>query len=244
MKHFYQLLTLCLFLPLFQSNALVSEEEQPRPKSNARKLPDCGIPAPTIVNYGCLDIFWEKNYKRINNNYTQFSETPTKVYPTTDGGYVFASRSQFYGGEGGYQSNYLVTKTNGNGTKLWSKVFATATNSERLVSFVQTSDGGYILGGTVDAGISGMKTTPSQGYDDIWLIKIDANGNKVWDKSYGGSNPDYLLEMIPTSDGGFLLASSSSSPVGGDKTEAAIGGSDAWVIKINSSGIICRCRWI
>jgi hypothetical protein len=242
MKYFYKLITICLVLKITTSNAVSLKKrngddtpQKIEKKSNHLKPLDCGILAPTIVNYGCLDIVWEKNYKRVDNNNIQFLESPKKVYATTDGGYIFASSSQIAPSNNG-DVDYLVTKTDANGHKIWSKVFGT-TEKDNLVSFVQTSDGGYILGGHTQSGIQGIKTTVSQGYTDIWLIKIDANGNKIWDKSFGGSDQDYLLEMISTSDGGVLLASSSTSPISGDKTEAVIGGSDAWIIKINGSGI-------
>ena len=93
MNYFYKFLAICLLLPLFQSNASVSDEH-PKPKSNTHKPLDCGIPAPTIVNYGCLDLVWQKIHKRFNHPYVQSSETPIKVYLTTDGGYIFATESR------------------------------------------------------------------------------------------------------------------------------------------------------
>jgi hypothetical protein len=39
----------------------------------------------------------------------------------------------------------------------------------------------------------------------MWLIKLDGNGNKIWDKTYGESFDDEAGSLISTSDGGFLL---------------------------------------
>lgn len=44
----------------------------------------------------------------------------------------------------------------------------------------QTTDGGYILGGTSSSNISGDKTENSQGQQDYWIVKIDAFGNIQW----------------------------------------------------------------
>src|SRR5688572_14054590 len=66
--------------------------------------------------------------------------------------------------------------------KLWDKTFG-GSGGEELTSLQQTSDGGYILGGLSYSGISGDKTQVSQGDRDYWVVKLDANGNKLWDKT-------------------------------------------------------------
>jgi hypothetical protein len=200
----------------------------------SRKM-DCGIPAPTIVNYGCLDLVWQKNYKLVNSNYVQTLESPKKIYPTNDGGYIFASNSQFQPSNNG-DSEYAIFKVDANGNRLWSKTFGTV-DKDFLTAFVPTSDGGYVLGGYSEGGINRDKTSASKGSNDIWLIKINANGTKVWDKSFGGADQDLLASMIATSDGGFLLGGYSSSGNNGDKTDPYIGGYyDAWILKIDGSG--------
>jgi hypothetical protein len=234
MIHFYKLLAICLLLPLFQSNASISEE-LPKPKPTARKPLDCGIPAPTNVLYNCLDLVWQKDYKLVNSNYVQTLESPKKIYPTNDGGYIFASNSQFQPSNSG-DSEYAIFKVGANGNRLWSKTFGTV-DKDFLTAFVPTSDGGYLLGGYSEGGINRDKTSASKGSNDIWLIKINGNGTKVWDKSFGGADQDLLASMIATSDGGFLLGGYSSSGNNGDKTDPYIGGYyDAWILKIDGSG--------
>jgi hypothetical protein len=49
----------------------------------------------------------------------------------------------------------------------------------------ETTDGGYILGGSSSSGISGEKTQNSRGNDDYWVVKLDENRNIIWDKTYG-----------------------------------------------------------
>src|SRR5690606_7302364 len=70
--------------------------------------------------------------------------------------------------------------------KLWDKTFG-GSSFESLDAVKQTSDGGYILGGDSDSDISGNKSQASKGMSDYWIIKLDANGNKLWDKAFGGS---------------------------------------------------------
>ncbi|MBL0051247.1 MAG: hypothetical protein IPP29_06850 [Bacteroidetes bacterium] len=86
--------------------------------------------------------------------------------------------------------------------------------------------------------MGGNKTQPSWGGYDIWLVKIDSIGNKIWDKRIGGVVDDKLRDMVATPDGGFILVANSTSGVSGDKTAADFGLSDYWVIKIDSLGNI------
>jgi hypothetical protein len=68
------------------------------------------------------------------------------------------------------------------------------------------------------------------------LIKIDANGNKLWDKTYGGNNFDFLKDLIITSDGGYLIGGTSDSNINSYKSQNSKGGDDYWIIKVDSLG--------
>src|SRR4051812_13082469 len=65
---------------------------------------------------------------------------------------------------------------------------------------------------------------------------------KQWDKTFGGSNIDYLNSLQQTSDGGYILGGASSSGINGDKSQANHGGSnnidieDYWVVKLDANG--------
>lgn len=117
----------------------------------------------------------------------------------------------------------------------WNKAFG-GEAGEIFPIIQQTSDGGYILGGTSESKISGEKTQPSRGQSDYWIVKIAANGSKQWDKTFGGSSSEQLTSLLPTSDGGYLLGGFSNSGAGGDKSEDVMGSNDFWVVKINASG--------
>ena len=74
---------------------------------------------------------------------------------------------------------------------------------------------------------------------DYWVIKVDVQGNKIWDKNIGGNSDDKLLSMVETTDGGFLLAGHSDVNLDGlmyDKTEAGRGSKDYWVVKLDANG--------
>src|SRR6478735_4111411 len=119
--------------------------------------------------------------------------------------------------------------------KLWDKTFG-GSSSNGLSALLQTSDGGYILGGQSDSGISGDKSGPSKGGVDYWVVKLDANANKLWDKTIGGSNHDQFPYLKQTADGGYILGGTSLSGIGGDKSQVNKGIRDYWVVKLDGSG--------
>jgi hypothetical protein len=105
-----------------------------------------------------------------------------------------------------------------------------------LQSIKQTSDGGFILGGSSDSNISGDKTENCLGGTDYWMVKTDAMGTIQWQNTIGGSGYEYLFSIEQTTDGGYILGGYSSSNISGDKSENSIGGNDYWIVKTDSTG--------
>ena len=107
---------------------------------------------------------------------------------------------------------------------------------DHLFSIQQTTDGGYFLTGTSDGGIDGDRSQNSRGLFDYWVVKLDASGKKVWDKSLGGTGSEVTSSVRQTSDGNYLIGGTSIG-INGDKTPpAARGGLDYWIIKLNANG--------
>lgn len=114
---------------------------------------------------------------------------------TSDGGYILAGhvgRSYQYNGA-------LLIKTDANGNKVLSKKFAgpiiTGISGDAFYSVQQTKDGGYIATGT---------TMTNAGNRVAWLMKTGANGNRVWDKKFGGSSYGIMQSVEQTADGGYI----------------------------------------
>jgi uncharacterized delta-60 repeat protein len=101
----------------------------------------------------------------------------------------------------------------------------------------QTSDGGYVIIGETFSGVSGDISQPNKGYSDIWILKLNADGSKAWDKSLGGSSFDFGYDIYPTPDRGYIV-------VGGifgndtDATDTIYGAQDIWIFKLNDDGSI------
>ena len=91
---------------------------------------------------------------------------------------------------------------------MWDKTYG-GSSWDYLSCLIPTADGGYLVGGTSLSGITGDKTQAFKGMSDMWVLKLDANGNKIWDKTIGGNRGDGIYAMLHTPDGGFLLGGSS-----------------------------------
>jgi hypothetical protein len=166
---------------------------------------------------------------------------------TQDGGYILGGRSSS-GISGdktesrrgdcsvGCLPDFWVVKLDAAGNKQWDKTIGGNGFDDYFISVQQTQDGGYILGGSSDSGIGGDKSEGSRGYTDYWVVKLDAVGKKVWDKTLGGNSFDYLSSLQQTNDGEYILGGWTTSGCSGDKTEAGRGGSDFWVVKLDVSG--------
>ncbi len=169
-------------------------------------------------------------------------DIPYSIVAANDGGYVIAGYSYSSGisgdktdsGKGSF--DYWIVKINRDGQKVWDKTFG-GNEIDYPRSALATNDGGYVIAGYSYSGISGDKTEPNRGNgSDYWIIKLDRDGEKVWDKTLGGSSHDNAQSIVATSDGGFVIAGNSLSGYSGDKTSGTNDFTSCWLVKINSSG--------
>ncbi|UFH54688.1 hypothetical protein [Spirosoma sp. KNUC1025] len=124
-------------------------------------------------------------------------------------------------------------------TILWQKTLG-GSSGEVAKAITATADGGYVMAGNTrsnDGDVSGFT-----GNDDIWVVKVDAAGQFVWQKTLGGPvNPiigpsfDYAYGITETADGGYLVVGSTISYVYVDPQSTAYN-NDAWIIKLNGAG--------
>ena len=131
--------------------------------------------------------------------------------------------------------DFWLIKIDQNGEIEWDKTIGGDGWDAIRGDIIETPDG-YLLAGISSSGVSGEKTEPSRGDWDFWIVKIDATGNVLWDKTYGGEAKELMQAAIPMSDGGFLLGGESRSGVSGDKDDFLRGLNDYWVIRVNADG--------
>jgi uncharacterized delta-60 repeat protein len=141
---------------------------------------------------------WRKNLGGEGN---EFVEGNPVVQPTADGGYVVAGSSDTYTHG---DDDFLVYKLNSSGKKAWRKNYG-GTDLDRATAVYPTSEGGFI--------IAGYSRSYSHGGDDFLLYKVNASGNKVWRKNFGGTGDDLAWGVVPLSDGGFVVVGETLSYV-------------------------------
>jgi hypothetical protein len=122
---------------------------------------------------------------------------------------------------------------------VWQKDIKSSTQ-DFLSQVTTTIDGQYLITGSsiqsnpsTGSGLAGQKQ--NNGYD-FHLVKLNQQGDEVWEKYFSGKNHDFLSATVNTQEGGFLLAGTSYSGKGLDKKEESKGVSDIWLIRINEFG--------
>ncbi|AZA50881.1 T9SS C-terminal target domain-containing protein [Chryseobacterium carnipullorum] len=118
---------------------------------------------------------------------------------------------------------------------LWQKDIQSSTQ-DFLSQVTTTIDQQYLItGSSIQSQKFSTEKKQNNGYD-FHLVKLNQQGEQVWEKYFSGANHDYLSATVATQDGGFLVSGTSYSGKGLDKKEDSKGGSDIWLIRLNEFG--------
>ena len=115
----------------------------------------------------------------------------------------------------------------------WSKSFG-GSSTEHARAIRKTTDGGYIFAGATAS--SNGDITQNKGGLDVWIVKLDSQGNIDWQKTYGGSSTEYATAVKQTRDGGYIVTGYTMSN-DGDVTNNN-GNYDIWILRLTSEGNI------
>lgn len=155
-------------------------------------------------------MLWHKTYGG------EKDDVGLSVVHAKEGGYVITGyTSSLTNGK----EDVCVIKTNKKGDKIWSKVYGGPEN-DRGHSIINTDDEGFV--------IAGFTQSFGEGLDDIWLIKLDHKGNKLWNKTFGGIESDRAFSVVRTSDNGLAITGFTNS--------FGAGNEDLWIIKTDANG--------
>ncbi|MGZ3862732.1 MAG: T9SS type A sorting domain-containing protein [Bacteroidia bacterium] len=142
------------------------------------------------------DTVWTKTYGGTKHDHA-FCGTQTN-----DGGYIFVGHTVSFGSATG---GFYAVKTNSNGDTLWTRVYGGITDSY-CYTVIQTTDNGYAITGYTDCfGAGGT---------DFYVVKTNTSGDTLWTKTYGSSFDDYSYGIDQTTDGGFIIAGTTSGAGG------------------------------
>jgi hypothetical protein len=183
------------------------------------------------------NIEWEKSYGFSGHDHSY------DILQTTDGGYFFtgflditSARADGNTEKSGTLTRHGVgefwgTRINKIGDVEWRGYFG-GTNNDRAHGVVQSEDKGFVMAGFSESDDFDISNT--QGSYDFWMVKVDKNGNMVWERSFGGSGIEIAYDIAKTKDNGYVVVGNTFSTDGDISTDK--GASDIWLIKVDDSG--------
>tara|TARA_R110002074_G_scaffold149035_8_gene301368 strand:- start:1242 stop:2585 length:1344 start_codon:yes stop_codon:yes gene_type:complete len=156
------------------------------------------------------------------------------VVQTNDGGFVMAGFTEsddfdISNTNGSY--DFWVVKVDTFGNLIWEQSFG-GEGIEVSYDIAKTTDNGFVVVGNTFS--TNGDILLNHGESDMWMIKLDEEGNLIWEQTYGGSQFDLAQAVVQSKDGGFLITGNSKSD---DKDSSLNNGeNDIWVVKTNAFG--------
>ncbi len=145
------------------------------------------------------------------------SDIAEDVQPTFDGGYIIVGFTESVGAGG---ADVLLVKMDADGDTVWTRTYGGSSDDAGLSVLEVSSGGGYM--------VAGKTRSFGSGGDDVYVLRVDLNGDTLWTKTYGGSSDDIGNCLQRTSDGGYVIAGNTYSFGAGD--------TDVYLIRIDSNG--------
>jgi outer membrane protein OmpA-like peptidoglycan-associated protein len=173
------------------------------------------------------DILWQSCYggSALDNAYAYDI--------ANDGSYVLVGTTRSYDLEGVTKENsdadMLVVKMNSKGRVLWKKVIG-GTFNEEARAVKTTRDGGFLIAGWTDS----REYTGGDRKKDVFVVRLDAVGNLLWNKAYGGPGNESARALVLLPDGGCIIGGETASNSG--DVSGLKGGSDAWALRLDAQG--------
>lgn len=169
----------------------------------------------TDANGGLL---WEKSYEGNGNSWA------SSVAGDSDGGYVIAGHGLSYRDGPMEQHDAYLVKTDANGDQVWERTYG-GDGDDYANDVARTADGGFIVAGEMEA---------ADDNTDAYLVKTDASGQVVWERSYGDTGIERAIAVEERAGGGYIVA--------GDTGSEGVGGSDIWLFCTDASGVLLWSR--
>ncbi|MGQ4891468.1 MAG: hypothetical protein ACP6IP_03165 [Candidatus Njordarchaeia archaeon] len=151
-----------------------------------------------------------------NRTYGEDLSWSFSIVQAADGGYIVAGSIYFNDSRG---SDVWLLKVDENGSVVWNRTYG-GDGSDKAFSIIQATDGGYV--------VAGSTSSFGVGKSDVWLFKIDEDGDVVWNRTYGGDKSDNAYSIARTVDGGYVVV--------GSTTSFGVDGDDVWLLRVDKIG--------
>jgi hypothetical protein len=159
------------------------------------------------------DVVWNKTFGQSANSALRAGVL------AHDGGYVAAG---YVDTENSGNYDFYLLKVDLDG-EVWNKTYV-GTDSEKAYSLAKVVDG-YVIVGERQSSVTGT---------DAWVVKVDSQGNRLWDKTVCGADADSPAYITPARDGGYLITGFTFSFGEGQR--------DFWLLKITDQGeVVFSC---
>src|SRR5258706_851718 len=178
------------------------------------------------------NLVWQKNYGGSDD------EEASCIAATYDGGYIVAGYTLSFNGDvtgnHGYRDMWVI-KVDSAGNLEWQKCFG-GTDWDDAFTIQQTSDSGYIVAGSSQS--NNGDATENKGVRDYWIVKLDADANILWQKSYGGISYEVAWSIQQITGGGYIVAGGTMSWDGDVLENHAYFTDDYWILRLDNGGNI------
>ena len=164
---------------------------------------------------------------------SDFGVFNTSMEPTSDGGYLIFGNTE----DSNDDWDIIVSKIDSEGNNEWIKTFGRNNDSEGAYAALETSDGGYIITGYADDYEQINSYPYSALYTDILIIKLDANGNKLWQKKIRDHETGYAYDIVEDIEGNLIIAGYVRYVIGVWRQN------DGYLLKLDSEGNKIWSRW-
>jgi len=165
-----------------------------------------------FTSFLSLNAQWAVTYGGSENDEANF------IQQTSDGGYIVVGETLSFGiGEG----DIWILKLSSTGAIEWQRAYGGG-DYDYARGIKQTSDDGYIVGGSTFSFGAGEK--------ESWILKLNSAGDIEWQHKYGGDRWDHVSSILQTNDGGYVFVGCTGS--------FGAGSVDIWILKLSSAGDI------
>ena len=183
-----------------------------------------------MVTYG-QEVTWQRNIKSNTQDFLSQLTTTIDGQILLSGSTIQTNQQPVSSSNRNNGYDFHVLKMNQQGQTVWEKYFG-GTQHDFLTATVSTQEGGFLLAGTSYSDEGLQKKNKSKGGSDIWLIRLDENGDEQWQKTLGTEVDEEAKSVIQTTDLGYYVAGNIQSKKG------AFGSKDVLLVKLDKNGKI------